>query len=206
MLKYIVYVVAAIAVIGLAAGAFHLCRVNIKNKKEMAPYMNQKPDLTARLGKVLVVYYSLSGNTKDIAQRIKTQTNADLYEITSAEEIKAGASLYRKIKKQLKTGKYPAVKEDFPNFSDYDIIFVGSPVWWYTAATPVLSFLEKADFKGKKVVPFATQGSNPGAFDKDFAAKVKNAVLLEGRKFNNLSKKYDNAVDNKITVWLNGLN
>lgn len=73
------------------------------------------------------------------------------------------------------------------------------------AATPVLSFLEKADFLGRKVVPFSTQGSNYGTFFEDFAGKAQNAQILKGQSFNNLSAEYDRAVDNKISDWLNKL-
>ena len=85
------------------------------------------------------------------------------------------------------------------------MIFVGAPIWWYTAATPGLEFLKTYDFKDRKVVPFSTQGSNFGSYFDDFAAKAKNAKILPGASFNNLSKKYDDAVDNKITDWLNKL-
>ena len=113
--------------------------------------------------------------------------------------------MYIDVKKQLKTGKYPELNGEIPDFESYDLIFVGSPVWWYTAATPVLAFLEQADFKGKQVAPFSTQGSNSGTFAADFKAKSVNAVILEGREFNNISNKYNDAVDNKISVWLNEL-
>ena len=108
-------------------------------------------------------------------------------------------------RRQLKSGNYPKIEENLPDASAYDMIFVGAPIWWYTAATPVLEFLKTYDFKDRKVVPFSTQGSNFGSYFDDFAAKAKNAKILPGASFNNLSKKYDDAVDNKITDWLNKL-
>lgn len=205
MLKIVIYVIVFIIGGTLLTGAFHLCRVHFKNKKEMAPYMDSAVEMDKNLGKVLVVYYSLSGNTRDIAERIRRKTNADIYEIKTAEPLNAGPSLYTSSKKQISTKQYPALAGQLPDFSGYDMIFVGAPIWWYTAATPVLSFLALADFQGKKVVPFSTQGSNPGTFIEDFRTNAKNAVILNGAEFNNLSEKYNNAVDNKITVWLNGL-
>ena len=203
MRKYIFYAVLAVAAICLIAAGIHLCRVHFKNKKEMAPYMSGDIKFGGNLGKVLVVYYSLSGNTRAIAESIRAKTGADIYEIKTKSAFASGPKLYLEVKKQIKTGKYPELQGDMPDFESYDLIFVGSPVWWYTAATPALAFLEQADFKGKKVVPFATQGSNPGNFIQDFKSRAKNAVILEGRLFNNLSKKYDKAVDNKISAWLN---
>lgn len=205
MLKYFLYILLAAAAIGLAAGGFHLYRVAQKNKKEMAPYMKGEIRVDRRFGKVLVVYYSLSGQTRKIADIIREKTGADVYEIKTVEKIDTTPWFYLTLRKQLKTGKYPNISENLPDFAKYDIIFVGSPIWWYTAATPVLSFLEKADFHGRKVVPFSTQGSNYGTFFEDFAAKAQNAQILKGQSFNNLPAEYDHAVDNKISVWLNKL-
>ena len=69
----------------------------------------------------------------------------------------------------------------------------------------MLAFLQRADFKGKPVAFFSTQGSNCGAFFKDVRSKAKNAQLLAGAAFNNLDASYNSAVDNKIVTWLNGL-
>jgi len=205
MLKYILCAVLGLIIVVLAIAGIHLARVHFKNKKEMSRYEGAGVSVQKDFGKVLVVYYSLSGRTRDIAERIRAKTNADIYEIKTKEPLPSGISLYRGVKKQLKTKQYQEINGNFPDFENYDFIFVGSPVWWYTAATPVLAFLEQADFKGKKVIPFSTQGSNAGTFMQDFKAKAKNAVVLEGREFNNISKKYDNAVNNKISQWLNGL-
>ncbi|MDD4166786.1 MAG: flavodoxin [Endomicrobiaceae bacterium] len=205
MLKYVIYIIVAAVVISLVLGTIHLIRVKLKNKKEMSGYGGAKIEVTKNFGKVLIVYYSKSGNTRDIAERIKAKTNADIYEIKITEEMPSGPKFYMNMKKQLKTGKYPEIEKNLPNFEKYDLIFVGAPVWWYTVATPVLSFLEIADFKEKQVVPFSTQGSNYGTFFEDFAAKAKNARILKGADFNNLHGKYGDALDNKIAVWLNGL-
>ncbi|MFV0627117.1 MAG: flavodoxin [Alphaproteobacteria bacterium] len=205
MLKYIVYLILILAVIGGAIGAFHLYRVSVKNKKEMSQYKNEEIVYNNNLGKVLVVYYSLSGHTKEIADKIVAKTNADIYEIKTIEEIKQNAKLHFTIKNQLKNKNYPDIKKDFPNFEEYDVIFVGAPVWWYKPATPLFSFLNQADFQGKKVVPFSTQGSNVGTFEEDFKENIKDAQILKYEKFNNLSKEYDKEVENKITTWLNEL-
>lgn len=205
MLKYLIYFLVIVSLVSLLIGGIHLYRVAQRNKKEMARYEGEAVTLTANLGKTLVVFYSLSGNTKDIAQRIQSKTGADLYEIATAESIEVSPILYLKLRQQLKNKIYPALSGKMPDFSQYDTIFVGFPVWWYTIATPVLAFLQKADFQGKRVVPFSTQGSNVGTSFDDFAAKAKHAVLLESASFNNLPEKYNQAVDNKITTWLNSL-
>jgi hypothetical protein len=92
-----------------------------------------------------------------------------------------------------------------PDAGKYDVIFVGSPIWWYTAATPIMAFLERIDFKDRKVVPFSTQGSNVGSFLKDFVKIAKNADVTGYRSFNNMGEEHNRAVDNKISTWLNEL-
>ncbi len=205
MLKYVLYILLAIVVLALVAGGIHLYRVAAKNKAEMAQFSGPKIGYHNNLGKTLVIYYSLSGHTKDIADRISMLTNADVYEIKTEPPLKNGLFFALKMKKQLWSKEYPQLVQDFPDAANYDTIFVGAPIWWYTAATPVLAFLNQYDFKGKKVVPFSTQGSNFGTYFKDFAAAAKNAQLQKSASFNNLPKKYDDAVDNKVTEWLNNL-
>ena len=205
MLKYVLYSVIAIALLAGSVGGFHLYRVSVRNTEEMAQYSGDDVAVNKNFGKALVVYYSLSGSTRDIAERIQAKTSADIYETKTAEEIKTGISLYFTSRSDLKKGIYPELKGNMPDMDGYDVVFVGSPVWWYTAATPIMAFLEKTDFKGRKVVPFSTQGSNAGTFLEDFIKMAKNANVTDYRSFNNMGKEYDKAVDNKISVWLNGL-
>ncbi len=205
MFKTILFAVVGIAVIVGIISGIHLMRVAYRNKMEMAPFQGAPVPYTANLGKTLVIYYSWTGHTQDIAQRIAQRTQADLYRIETQEPLAKTPWIYLTLKRQLSTKAYPAVKQPLPDVSSYDTVFVGSPIWWYTAATPVLQFLQEMDFQNKKVVPFSTQGSNYGTFFEDFAARAKNARLLKGASFNNLGPEYDPAVDSKITAWLNTL-
>lgn len=205
MFKYILAFTTVVLITCLVIGCVHLFRVSQKNKKELSKYENKEIKYTNNLGNTLVVYYSLSGNTKQIADNIADKTDAAMFEIKTTAEIEQGPKFYLDIKKQLKNKKYPLIEEKMPDFQEYDTIFVGFPVWWYTIATPVLAFLQKADFMGKKVVPFSTQGSNYGTSFTDFEQMAKNAKIAKGNSFNNVDKKYDKAVDNKITDWLNNL-
>jgi len=203
-MKYILYSILVIVLVMGIGTLIHLYKVSNRNKTEMAKYSNNVA-LTANLGKTLIIYYSLTGKTKDIAQQIQSLTNGTLYEIKPKEEIKQGASLYLTSKKQISSGDYPEIINDFPNAEEYDTIFVGSPIWWYTAAPVVLEFLKEFDFQNKNVVPFSTQGSNYGTYFDDFKAKAKNANILKGESFNNMDAKYNEQVKNKIVEWLNSL-
>ena len=205
MIKIILYILLAIILIALAAAGIHHYRVALKNARTMSAYEKEKITYNNNLGKVSVVYYSLSGHTKEIADKIKELTNADIYEIQTAEKINTTPWFYLTLRNQIKKGEYPQLKEPLPALEQYDVVFVGSPVWWYTLATPLSSYLKQTDFLGKKVVPFSTQGSNAGSFLSDFAAQAKNAKIQIAAEFNNLPEKYNQAVDNKIALWLNSL-
>lgn len=205
MLKIILSIVALGAVIGAGVGGFHLYRVAQRNAEEMAPFEGK--DVVARRlpGRTLIVYYSLNGHTKDIAERIQKMTGGELFAIKTVEKINRVPWFYLTLRKQLKDKVYPELSTEVPDFSQYDTIFVGGPVWWYTVSTPMRAFLQEADFMGKKVVPFTTQGSNVGTYFEDFAQMAKNAKLLQSASFNNMPEKYDHAVDNKIATWINAL-
>lgn len=203
MLKIVLYIIILAAIVIGGASLYHLRRVATKNKTEMASF--EKPvSLNADLGKVLVVYYSLTGHTKDIAEQISAKTGADIFEIKTVETY-SSPSVYMKSKKELTSKNYPELQGNLPNVADYDTIFVGGPVWWYTMAPALYSYLKVTDFGGARVVPFSTQGSNFGSFYKDFAEMAKNAQILPSENFNNVDEKYKEQVSNKINTWLNKL-
>jgi flavodoxin len=193
-----------VVIIATAAGGYHLYKVNAKNKQEMKNFENEVK-LDANLGKTLVIYYSLSGHTKDIAEQIAAKTNADLYEIKTIETY-SSPSVFMKSKKELSSQNYPQLQNDnMPDVKKYDTIFIGAPVWWYTMAPALYSYMQVTDFNGARVVPFSTQGSNFGSFYKDFAEMAKNAQILPSENFNNIDEKYKEQVSNKINAWLNKL-
>ncbi|MBR2299190.1 MAG: hypothetical protein IJ870_01290 [Alphaproteobacteria bacterium] len=204
MFKIIFYIVVIAIIVISGASAYHLYQVKEKNKTEMANFKIE-PTLHADLGNVLVVYYSWTGHTKEIAEQIAALTNAKTYEIKTIKQY-SSPSVYMESKKELMSKNYPELEKGFkPNIADYDTIFVGGPVWWYTMAPALFSFLQKTDFKGARVVPFSTQGSNYGKFFEDFAANAQNADILISENFNNLTPEYNAQVKNKIITWLNNL-
>ncbi len=204
MFKKILIILIIIAVIGAIIAIIHNLRVAYKNKKELSAFAKAE-SYTANLGKVLVIYYSWTGHTQDIAKQIAELTKADIYRIETEEEFKSSPAFYARVKKNLKEKNFPKLKGQLPDINNYDTIFVGGPVWWYTMSTPLYSFLGQIDFKGKKVIPFSTQGSNPGTFLQDFTTNAENAQIGAYAKFNNVSAKYSTEVHNKIVHWLNNL-
>lgn len=201
-MKIILYIVLAAIVIGGISGGLHLWKVAKKNAQEMAPFAELKPQLLDKNKKILVIYYSLTGHTKDIAERIKAQTNADLYAIELKQPLPTGLMAYYQIWKQYKDKSFPEVNGTMPDINEYDLVILGSPVWMYTASTPMQSFLKRADFNKKPVAIYSTQGSNPGTFFADMKKATKNANIISEIEFNNLPQKYDAALNNKINQWL----
>ena len=132
--------------------------------------------------KILVVYFSHSGNTKEIANQIKELTGGDIFEIQPA---KAYPSDYQacvdQAKKEINANYKPTLKTKLKNISSYDMIFVGSPCWWATMAPPVATFLSSYDFTGKTIVPFMThEGSRMGRYASDIKKLCPKAKILEG--------------------------
>ena len=205
MLKIIIYIILLGIAVALVSGGVHLYRVSKRNASEMAQYEGKEITPKQLSGKTLVIYYSLSGHTQDIAERIQKMTGADMYRIQTVEKLNRWPWFYLMLKKQLDNGVYPKLKEPLPDISKYETIFVGGPVWWYTVSTPMRAFLQQMNFQGKKVVPFTTQGSNYGTYFDYFNRAVRNADLQPSASFNNLPEKYNQAVDNKIATWINSL-
>ncbi len=201
----LISILTIIIVATIVIGFYHLYRVAQQNEHEMKPFTEKEYIMHKRFGKTLVIYYSMNGHTESIANLIAQATNADIYKVETIMPLKLSPLFYLRIRNQLRNGQYPGVNTNIPDLKQYDTIFVGAPVWWYTIATPMLSFLKQVDFQGSYVAPFSTQGSNAGSFFSDFSQKARNIVLLKGESFNNLDARYDNAIQNKVTNWLNQL-
>jgi flavodoxin len=132
--------------------------------------------------KVLVLYYSLTSNTKTVAQEIATRLEADIEEIALVEPYDtAFQATIERCKAEREKGILPEIKPLKSNVADYDWIFIGYPIWFGTYAPPIASLLEKVDLKDKYVVPFCTFGS--GGLEssvKDLTEKQPNAAIMPG--------------------------
>ena len=121
---------------------------------------NNKKDM-----KTLVAYFSATGTTKAAAQRLAKELNADLYEITP-EVPYTDADLNWRDKNSRSTlemkdkSSRPAIKGRCDNIAEYDVVWIGFPVWWYTAPTIVNTFIEAHDLSGKTLNVFATSGGS----------------------------------------------
>lgn len=109
--------------------------------------------------KFLIAYFSHGGNTKTIAKTIQLQTGGDLFEIKPVNPYPKYYSMVAERAQKEKSADFkPPLLEKIGNLKDYDVVFVGTPVWWYTMAAPLKTFLTEYDFTGKVVAPFCTHG------------------------------------------------
>ena len=132
--------------------------------------------------KVLVLYYSQTSNTKAVATEIATKLNADIEEIVAVNPYDGDfqTTIDRCIVER-EQGTVTEIKPLATDIANYDVIFIGYPVWFGTYATPIATFLANTDLSGKKIVPFCTFGS--GGLEssvKDMAEKQPKAEILNG--------------------------
>lgn len=142
------------------------------------------------MAKNLVAYFSASGVTAKVAERLAQAVDADLFEIAPAKPYTA-ADLDWTDKKSRSTVEMndPASRAaiaDMPeNLAAYDTVFIGFPIWWYTAPTIIKTFLEAGDFAGKKIALFATSGgSGMGKTQRDLEPCAPSATWLGGDRLN----------------------
>ena len=155
--------------------------------------------------KVLVAYFSASGTTKDVAEKLAKAANADLFEIKPVQPY-TNADLDWTNKNSRSTvemnnpSSRPAIAEKCKNMADYDTVLVGFPIWWYVAPTIIDTFLESYDFSGKTIIPFATSGgSGMGKTVDIFKKLLGNGVRVESGKMLN------RAGETEIKAWLKSL-
>ena len=175
----------------LMAGLLTACSGNstkAETKKESAdpaPAQAAKTELAqapAKTRKILVAYFSRSGNTRAMAQQIQKVTGGDLFEIQTVTPYPVEYNAVTKqAKQELEAGFKPPIKEKVAQIKDYDVIFIGSPNWWGTIAPPVMTFLSEHDLSGKIVVPFIThQGSGLGRSAEDIKKMLPQATVRDG--------------------------
>lgn len=167
------------------------------------PKNNHKYHINLEKKNILVAYYSLSGNTKFVAERIHSQTGGDLFEIVTKTKYPTEKRLLTEVARyQNENNIYPEIKNTV-DVSKYDVIFIGTPVWFSTMAMPVKTFLTQNNFKNKYIIPFITSGSGDG-YDID----VDIDDITNGKVVSNMlvikNKGSDN-IDKEIKNWLKSL-
>ena len=118
----------------------------------------EQPIPTPNSVNVLVAYFSQTGTTERVAQQIAEYTNADLAEIERAQPY---GNLQSEAKAEIDNGTHPSITVDASNLDEYDVIFIGYPIWWNAAPAMIATFLAENDFSGKIIAPFCTSSYSP---------------------------------------------
>ena len=154
--------------------------------------------------KVLIAYFSLTGNTRKLAEEIQKVVGGDLFAIEMVEPYpKVYSEVLKASKPDWENKIKPPLKNKVDDFDAYDVIFIGSPNWFGTMTPPVFSFLAEYDFAGKTVIPFMTHGG--GGASQGFAETaeaVPNSTTLEGLA---LSRSHLDDMKKLVNKWLKKL-
>lgn len=154
--------------------------------------------------KVLVAYFSHSGNTRALAKQIKDFVGADIFEIEPVNEYPLN---YQKVvdqaKREINQDYKPQLKTTIENIDSYDVLFIGSPNWWSTIAPPVATFLTRFDLKGKIVIPFIThEGSRLGRSVSEIKRLCPGAEVIDERPFKGSSV---HSAQKEVSEWLENI-
>lgn len=151
--------------------------------------------------KVLIVYFSHTGNTREIASQIHERVGGDILQIQAVKPYPNDYdTAVKQAREELDAGYKPALKPIGEDIGSYDVILVGYPSWWGTFPAPVKTFLSSYDFSGKTLAPFCThEGSAMGNSVEDIQKLCPNARLLSGLAIRGKTVK---TAQNKVSEWL----
>lgn len=154
----------------------------------------------------IVVYFSATGTTKGVAERIANVTNADTYEIIPAEPY-SNADLDWNDKNSRTTIEMndpnvrPAIADDSVSFDGYSTVYIGYPIWWGDAPRIMSTFVETYDFSGLTVIPFCTSGgSGIGRSGSNLASQAGSGNWLDGDRLD------ADISEDELKTWISGLN
>lgn len=156
--------------------------------------------------RALVVYFSCTNTTKDIADRIVEATGAAIWRIEpevayTSEDLDYNNSSSRANREQNDPSERPAIKGKCENLADYNVIFLGYPIWWGKAPKIIFTFLESHNFTGKTIVPFCTSHSSGiGSSDTDLHRLATGIEWKTGRRFSGNESK------ETIKKWIESMN
>ncbi len=156
-------------------------------------------------GGVLVAYFSATGNTEGIAQHLQSILDADLYEIVpevpyTDEDLNYSDDSCRANQEQNDPAARPAITGTLEHPEDYDVVFLGYPIWWGQAPKVMYTFLESFDLGDATIVPFCTSGSSGiGSSAGGLQELTENAQWLDGQRFSS------GAGRDEVAQWVDSL-
>ena len=170
-----------------------------------APAETEAPAETASHPDVLVVFFSATGTTKGVAERIASVTGGDLYEILAAEpytaeDLNYNDSSSRTTKEQNDKDVRPEIASEDISLEGYTTVYLGFPIWWGEEPRILDTFVEKYSFDGITVIPFCTSGSSGiGRSGTNLEENAGSGTWLEGRRFSG------NVSEADLQTWIDSL-
>ncbi len=153
--------------------------------------------------KILVVYYSLSGNTRAVCRRIARQLKADALEVRTVKTYPDDVDVLLSLGQQeVKTGYIPQLQPYRVDLNKYDAVILGTPVWWSSFAPAMKSFLKSMDWKGRKVYAIATNGGTLGHTPSDFRKALKGADVAPILSVRFGEEHVQETPESEIKEWL----
>lgn len=179
MKHYVMTIIAGLLFVGLTACAQNSKKTEVTNN-----------------GKVLVAYFSATGTTKNVAEKIAAETSGKLLEITPSQPYTAADLNWRDKASRSSvemndSNSRPSIKANGINTADYDTIFIGYPIWWDLAPRVINTFIESNNLKGKTVIPFATSGGSSITNSvKVLKETYPDINFKDGKLLNNVGNKH----------------
>lgn len=204
MKKAITVLFSLIMILGLSA-----CRNTASQTEQPSAEKNSaknSADVSDKQeSKVLVAYFSATGNTEKVAEHIAKGLNADLYEIVPEEpytdaDLNYNDNNSRTTIEMNDPDARPAITGNVEDMDQYNIIFIGYPIWWGEAPRIISTFIESYDFSGKTIVPFCTSGSSSIGSSAESLEQLSNGShWLSGERLSG------NDSQNTVMDWVNSL-
>lgn len=165
------------------------------------------PTPTPEAGKTLVVYFSATGSTERVANYIKNAADADIFELEPADPYTSADLNYgNENSRVVYEHEHPEAQDielvstSVPDWSSYDTVFIGYPIWWHSASWVVYNFVKDNDFTGKTVIPFSTSASSGEVGDDVIKTMTSTGTWLTGRGFRS------SAPESTVKTWVDSLN
>ena len=155
------------------------------------------------MSKILIAYYSQTGQTKKEAVKLQEKTGADIYEIVPNRTYNDDMwKAWDEAQIERKENNYPDLDSNLPDISRYDVVLIGGASWGYTLSNPVTSFIRKMDFSGKKVSAFWTFYDHDEKYDEDMKKETKNGNYIKGLPLPRTLTCDRNKTSEEMDKWL----
>ena len=206
--KIIIICLIALAVIGGLAFVI-IKNINTEDKQTLdvsiTDEQGKEAELNLNSDKILVIYFSETGNTQKLAKLISDKVGGDFVRIETEKVYPEDYDeLVDDAKKEKDNNDRPKLKELNINLENYDIIFVGYPIWWYQMPMAMYTFFDNYDFANKTIIPFNThEGSGSSGTYEDIQKLEPKAKVLEGLPIRGGDMTSDQS--SKVDSWLNKL-